>query len=1073
MSGSSLIRHLPATPCSVCRGHANLPQGRSVRCAGFTLDHVTYCTREEFAGRLTLDIGTDPPAFRHRLVGGCGCGVAHGARPALTGTRPIQPTAEPVLAATIRADIYERALSLLPVRAEALQDLTNRGLTPGQVHEMGYRSIPRRGREHQAFLDTMIGEFGEATLRQCPGFTDKNRRLTFWTAFGGRDGYVVPYCDGMRRVTGLQLKVLGGRYLTATGTRLKDVYHVAGTPQGADLYLTESATKANVAHVLGGISVFAVAGQSLKQSHIDAIKRLAPEQVIVALDEEDNAHTDQARERWLRSLNEAGLPTCRATWEGADVGGPKGIDDLVRAGGRPRIRAVSFAPPAFGSRRVPYHSGQVGPVDGGMSLAHAREQTARSIDRFVGDTRNGGKAQLIASSAGTGKSTALARSIERHRRAARVLVGTRQFAAELAAEHGYVQIAGRDADNCERHEVAKALGEAGHDVERLACGSIEEPRCPVRLACRYWEQFAQPGPRVAATEQLFNPHFLAGGTLLALDDPELLRSLVGRPLVSGAVLARAVDQLTGRRREPLRRVLVLVQHVVTDAPERSLTGPTTWDHLAKTAARYSLDLVKLVEALPANPTLPEPEAAPDGYITTSTVDAVPPATILAVLKALREELTAFRSGADFNSRLRLGRGGIEVWTPRAPVPDRHGIPIAPQMALLVLDATPVPPLVEHVMRDHERLPDVRAAVRLPENVTVVQYASSSNGHAVLAHERNVAAVVGEVMRERADHPVADPEQEAVIGFKRNRAPFVEAGFAPSQVLGFGSLRGTNALEDVRRLHVVGRPMPPSDDLVYLAEVLHHDAPRVSSAMTLVERTYGGQRSSVDVVDFVDSRVSELLRATRDDELVQVIHRARLFTVQPQLELGREGQREHVRVVLHTNHVVPGLRVDELHLAGAAFELNQRRREEAERRIGEAISTVIARGDELTVSAVARVAGAQRRTVAKALGKGVQTLKGTQGVSASATSQTEEVGTPVQAVRSDLSKGVHTFPQAELPLPTPSSAGVGTARGADREPCRGGCGKSMPPGQKCVECATAAVEAWLVSCGRRPSQAVVR
>ena len=30
----------------------------------------------------------------------------------------------------------------------------------------------------------------------------------------------------------------------------------------------------------------------------------------------------------------------------------------------------------------------------------------------------------------------------------------------------------------------------------------------------------------------------------------------------------------------------------------------------------------------------------------------------------------------------------------------------------------------------------------------------------------------------------------------------------------------------------------------------------------------------------------------------------------------------------------------------------------------------------------------------------------------------------------------------------------------REPCRGGCGAMMPPGQKCAPCATAAVDAWL-------------
>ncbi len=388
----------------MCGGHAGLPQGRGIRCAGFTLEFVTYCTREQFAGRLPLDLGTDPPTYKHRLFGRCDCGIEHGGDPPLGTLRAFEPDPRPLLAAATQGLIYARALALLALRPEALDDLTRRGLTPTLVHELGYRSVPRRGREHQAFLATLLDELGEATLRECPGFTDKNGRLTFWTASADRDGYVVPYRDEVGRVTGLQMKVLGGRYMTATGTRLDAVYHVAGGSSGADLYLTEGATKANVAYALGGIAVFAVAGQSLKPSHIDAIKRLAPRRVIVALDEEDNARTDQARERWLRSLAEAGLSAClphhlggsRRRW-------PKGIDDLLHAAGRPRIRAVHFPPSELGSRRRPYAVDHVGAMDSGVSLQQARGQTTRAIDRFVADAwANAGKSQLVASSPDAG-----------------------------------------------------------------------------------------------------------------------------------------------------------------------------------------------------------------------------------------------------------------------------------------------------------------------------------------------------------------------------------------------------------------------------------------------------------------------------------------------------------------------------------------------------------------------------------------------------------------------------------------------------------------------------------------------
>src|SRR5688572_4444756 len=95
--------HTRDNPCLVCGGHRGLPRGLGVRCVGFTLDYVCYCTREEFAGRAELDITTQPPAFKHLLVGRCSCGQEHG-----FATRP-----------TEQAKDVERAIGLpLEVRHE-------------------------------------------------------------------------------------------------------------------------------------------------------------------------------------------------------------------------------------------------------------------------------------------------------------------------------------------------------------------------------------------------------------------------------------------------------------------------------------------------------------------------------------------------------------------------------------------------------------------------------------------------------------------------------------------------------------------------------------------------------------------------------------------------------------------------------------------------------------------------------------------------------------------------------------------------------------------------------------------
>ncbi len=1067
--GGRLVRHLAATPCPICDGHAALPQGRGIRCAGFTLERAAYCTRDEFAGCLALDFTTEPATYRHWLTGPCDCGLKHGVSALPFIERAPGAAPEPALDAATRDAIYRRALDLLELRAEALADLTRRGLTADQAHAFGLRSLPRRGREHQTFLAAMVEEFGERVLRACPGFTDKNDRLTFWTAFSGRDGYVVPFRDERERTSGLQAKVLGDRYLTARGTRMDDLYHVVGMPGGQDLYLTEGGLKGTVAAVLGGISTFAVAGQTLRPAHVAAIRALQPARVIVALDQEDNLNTDQACERWVRLLAEADLPTYVAVWEGADLGGPKGLDDLFLAGGRPRLRRATVVPSSFGERRLPYATETAGHVDGGGSLAEARGLTATAIDTFVGDARhNAGKALLISSSAGVGKSTALARSVREHRTAARVVVGTKQLAAELASEHGYVLIEGRNEENCERSDVAHALGEAGHDVERLACGTLAEPRCSARTTCGYWAQFQQPGPRVAATEQIFNPHFLMGGSVAALDDADLLRSVVERRTLSGAVLARSADQLRQRRRRPLALLIQLVQHAVVDAPDRALIGAPVWDHLARVAVRYRADLGDLIRALPEEPTIPEPEGGADGQVTLASVEDAPPATLLELVRAFREELSAFESGEDFNSRLRLSTTGVEVWSLRAPVPDHNGLPILPRMALLILDATPVEALVAHVSRRHERLPDVGATVRLPENVTVVQYAGASNGHTLLGDEERLRAAVDEVVAERRAHPVHTPRAEAAVVFKRHRETFVVAGFATSQVLTFGSVRGTNALVEAERLHVVGRPMPPSDDLVFLAQVIHHDEPPISGQLTLSPRRYGAQHTGIDVVDFADERASALLCAQRDDELTQVIHRARLFTLDPQLGFEHGDGRRHVRVVLHTSHPLPGLRVDELHLPAATPDVNRQRQDEAERRVWHAVRALISRDEELTDAAVAREAGASRSTVARARARGIRP-PAERGRTTSP-EVAKEVGTPVHTLSGDLSKGVSTRPQTQTnPLHSSSPPVVGGAPIPDRPgyaTCLGGCGEAVPVGQKCSPCAEAATMAWWSSRKRR-------
>src|SRR5206468_3495526 len=91
----------------------------------------------------------------------------------------------------VRAEIFQAAVDLLPLRPEALADLLRRGLTFEQAWDAGYRSIPRES-ELPQFLKALVDQFGEAVLRSCPGFEEERGHLTFWKATAQLDGYIVP-----------------------------------------------------------------------------------------------------------------------------------------------------------------------------------------------------------------------------------------------------------------------------------------------------------------------------------------------------------------------------------------------------------------------------------------------------------------------------------------------------------------------------------------------------------------------------------------------------------------------------------------------------------------------------------------------------------------------------------------------------------------------------------------------------------------------------------------------------------------------------------------------------------------
>lgn len=646
---------------------------------------------------------------------------------------------------------------------------------------------------------------------------------------------------------------------------------------------------------------------------------------------------------------------------------PKGLDDLLLAGGRPRRRGCHRTQPVgFTQRRRP-RPAPVDAVEPGMSPRQGRELVAERIEQFV-RTASPGEAQLIQASPGLGKSYALGRALRAFARTALVLFGTKKVAYEWAAQFGFTVLEGRNRRNCERMDVVEALTDGGYDVERYACGTAGEPHCPFRGNCVYYQQFDPGGTIVAVTEQLWNRHALTGRDLIVLDDADLMRALVARGRASTEQLGQALRYLSGPRYVTVSKLVfaLLLASASHASDRRPLLGARAWDAISQAASTLGFDLLGALKQLEdeerfydrdrqprKSPRWPAPRRKGGEPLQAQDVGRLPSKVIRTIIDVLLEEARAFGRGSDLNSYLRIARDGIDVQRLKPALSSDSGTPEVTNAAMLVLDATPIAPLTNWVLQDHRARPPVDCGVDLPALVDVVQYATAANSRQDIMSGRR--SYVTEIDEERRREPL-EPGQEGLAGYKLLSPGAL--GFPDDRFASYGAARGGNQLSDVLRLFAVGRPMQPTDELVYLAQVIHHDGPVVSGELILAPRRYVGQPWEIDVLDFADPRAAELMLATRDHELLQAIHRARPNT------LGLDGDgRPALRLALHTSHPVVGLRIDKLHLPrDNGPDGNTSRSAEAYARIAAAITSLEAEGKEPSIREIAMAAKASRNTV---------------------------------------------------------------------------------------------------------------
>ena len=244
-----------------------------------------------------------------------------------------KPQAEenPLLDVDARHATYQALLSRLSLATDHRENLLSRGLSPEEIHRLGYKTTPVLG---FSSLAKRLREKG-LYLAGVPGFY-KNQSQ--WTLKIPGRGILIPVRDVQGQIQGLQVRLDNVekrkfRWLSSNGLEegcgAKTWVHLAGEPRPLVL-LTEGPMKADVIHFLTGQTVLAVAGvNSLSQLKpaLEKLQAAGMEKVMTAFDMDYliNPHVRAGQENLAHLLDQCGISYGTYLWDPRY----KGLDDYI------------------------------------------------------------------------------------------------------------------------------------------------------------------------------------------------------------------------------------------------------------------------------------------------------------------------------------------------------------------------------------------------------------------------------------------------------------------------------------------------------------------------------------------------------------------------------------------------------------------------------------------------------------------------------------------------------------------------------------------------------------------------
>jgi hypothetical protein len=261
---------------------------------------------------------------------------------------------------------YRSLLEQMGLSGEHRGRLRARGLSDQVITANGYRSLDWKS----AYLSPRpYRDFPEERLRTLPGFRQRKEedyppipgvRPHTVTRFKAGPGTLIPVRDARGRIVSGQVRLFdsaGPKYRWLNSSRSLPHVPLGVTAPCPVIRVTEGPLKADVASQLSPeIPTVGVGGVSAWRAALPLLVQLGAEEVRLAFDADwqDNPAVANSLRAFGDELERRGYTVTSETW---DKGLGKGIDDLLKAGGRPRAVTLDEARKSASAPHEPNRGG--------------------------------------------------------------------------------------------------------------------------------------------------------------------------------------------------------------------------------------------------------------------------------------------------------------------------------------------------------------------------------------------------------------------------------------------------------------------------------------------------------------------------------------------------------------------------------------------------------------------------------------------------------------------------------------------------------------------------------------------